>query len=191
MKKFRKGSGATGTAVIDESVRVAPSLRRVGQLAEPFISDVCSRHGFTEIRILRDWQWIVGKEIATRCHPQSIATGRNGRRVLFVHAQGAAATAVLHQTDLLLERIATACGYRAIDLIRVTQVGEGSVQPVGRASPEPPVEEPALAPEAVDLAVANVRNDALRAALTRLGNAIRRPYISGIRPPDPVTEPKP
>ncbi len=153
-----------------DRVRIAAGLKRVGELAEPIIRQTCSKFGFTEIRILRDWEWIAGRELASRCYPVRISARPSGERILFVRAHGAQATEVAHQAHLLLERIATACGYKAVDLIRITQIGAPSSFPS-----DPPAAisvQENRQPGSIEQAVAQVQNPELREALGRLGNAI-------------------
>lgn len=106
-----------------DQARVAPQFRRISEIVEPSIKRICEKFGFPEIRIIKDWSWIAGPDLARRCYPVRIQKRRDSR-VLVICAHRALATEVAHRTQTLLDRIATVCGYRAVDLIRVTQLGD-------------------------------------------------------------------
>lgn len=147
--------------------------RTLAEIAGSTVQKCCAEFGFRDIQIFRDWRWIAGPALASRCTPVKISGGRGkGERVLHIRTSGAHATEVAHCSAHIIERISTACGYRAVDRIRVVQTGR--FIPV---APEP-VRTPPRSPtpqdrEAVSAQVAGVRDPELRAALLRLGIAIR------------------
>lgn len=152
-----------------EQARVAPQFRRISELVAPSVQKICENFGFPEIRIVQDWRWIAGADLASRCYPVRIQKRRNVR-VLVVCAHSVYATEVAHQTHTLLDRIATACGYRAVDLIRVTQLGDAALDSPTETSSERKRKPDSPSPSALD-AVAVVQNPAMREALTRLATS--------------------
>lgn len=147
--------------------------RTLAEIAGPTMRKCCAEFGFRDIQIFRDWQWIAGSEIASRCTPVKISgAGGKGERVLHIRTSGGHATAVAHCSAAIIERISTACGYRAVDRIRVVQTGR-LIPVAARPDPAPPRIPTPQDRAAVSLQVAGVRDPALRDALLRLGIAIR------------------
>ncbi len=170
-----------------EQARVAPQFRRISEFVEPSVKKICENFGFPEIRIVQDWRWIAGADLADRCYPVRIQKRRDVR-VLVVCAHSVYATEVAHQTHTLLDRIATACGYRAVDLIRVTQLGDAMLDSPSeprRVSQRKPDSPSASALETV----ANVQNPEMREALTRLASSIQSKAASADRNSPSVQEP--
>lgn len=176
--RARKSSGIASRAQQSKQpkpdVRYGRGFRSIGKIAEPTIRDTCKSYGFTHLPILQNWHSIAGQDLAGKCRPVRVKVDRRGNRTLYVLAQGACATEIEYTVPLLLERIATACGCRAVDNIRVTQIGklvttQHAPVPVP-PPPSPPTDEDR---RLVGQSVASIGNADLRDALHRLGLAIR------------------
>ena len=89
-----------------------------------------------------------------------------------IHAEGARAPEVEHLIPRIVERVNQFYGYRAVSRVKLTQAGPSP----GFAEPRPgfaapgadPHPTPAEERRAAELA-AGIENEALRAALTRMG----------------------
>lgn len=138
---------------------------RAGLLLPEAAAKAYRKHGFAEARLLTDWALVVGDKLAEVCLPEKLA--RDG--ALTVRVSPAFALELQHLEPKILERIAGFFGHRAVSRLKLRQ---GAVAPpdVGlRREPRP-------LSAAEDLALgerlAGVEDDALRAALDRLGRAV-------------------
>lgn len=124
------------------------------------------RQGFADHRLVTDWAAVVGPEVARDTLPVKLD---RRSRTLTLKVRPTAALVVQHDEPRLLERINAFFGTTVAYKLRLVQ---GPV-PTPVTAPEPPP----LAPEeraAVAAAVATVEPAPLRAALARLGEAVRR-----------------
>jgi len=146
-----------------------PFPRRVAECIEPLTKPVFQSHGFAEVRIIRDWALIVGPELARQATPHrlSFARGKNSDGTLTVLASSAAATLLQHMEPLILEKLATHFGYRAVTKLRI----EHRAAPAPEIAPAPPQPKP---PRAAATLPAPVADEELRDALTRLAQALQR-----------------
>jgi hypothetical protein len=136
---------------------------------------VFQRYGFAYGEVLGQWSAIVGDELGNVSVPERIrwprATGssgdgvkRGGTMVLRV-AQGRALE-VQHMVPRIIERINGFYGYEAITTLKILQ---GTVTPPAapRRPPAPQIDAQVLGDQAEA-----IHDEALRAALLRLGSAV-------------------
>lgn len=159
--------------------------RPLADLIGASLSPACRKRGFTTAELISAWPDIVGDRYAHRVSPDRIiwqrglrgreeAGGSSGQTpeepaILEVHADGATALMLSHETQVVVERINSFFGWAAIGRIRIVQ------RPVAarRRSPLPSLRK--LTPqEEVELSgkVRAVANPALKQALERLGRAV-------------------
>ena len=119
-----------------------------------------AERGFHEAAILTDWPAIVGDDLADCC----AAVEFTGDGALVVRAEGPTAARLQHLEPQILERIATYFGFRAVKRLALRQ---GPVPP--RAAPGRAPARPVEAPATLARDLNDVPDDALRAALLRLG----------------------
>ncbi|HVI90440.1 MAG TPA: DciA family protein [Dongiaceae bacterium] len=129
--------------------------------------------GFAEAGLITHWAEIIGPELARGCQPDKLRfpKGERSGGTLTLRCIGAMALELQHQTPLLIERINSYFGYRAIAQLRLIQ-GSLRRQPQRRVTKLPP-----LAP--IDRAATEAKLSALpesdiKDALRRLGDAIRQ-----------------
>jgi hypothetical protein len=136
---------------------------------------VFSRYGFAYADVLTQWSAIVGEELGQVSVPEKIrwprATGsagdgakRGGTMILRV-AEGRALE-FQHLVPRIIERINGFYGYEAVTALKILQ---GAVAPPRRALSQP-VQE--IADPALGKRVESIHDEALRAALLRLGTAV-------------------
>jgi hypothetical protein len=155
---------------------LADSLRKVTRQA-------LGQRSLAEQSLILDWPSIAGGDIAVMCTPQRLSFQHRDRRrdgTLTLKVQPGQATRLQHLEPQLIERINGYLGYRAIARLRLLH---GSAPPAGtpEPSPEAPVEDP-VPPEAkIGEAETGqeIADPALRAALARLGRAVKTPHGSG------------
>ncbi len=156
---------------------LAASIARV---AKPALR----RRGLAAGRVVADWPEIVGAELAAQCLPERLvsdgpghgATGPGGAKrggVLHIRVAGPLATELQHLEPLVIEKINTYFGYRAVERLRLIQ------GPMPDRPPRPAPAEPARdstmgeADRAeIEARLGTMADGALRAALGRLGRAV-------------------
>ena len=150
--------------------------RPLADFIEATLGPALARRGFAASDILVSWPEIVGEGLSARCEPLRLAWA--GKRtpygdepvkpgVLHVRVDGGFALDVQHSAPQIVERVNAYFGWACVGRIAIEQ------GPLKRRPRPLPRHEPS--PEAVEAArrvVAGVEDEALRAALERLGAAV-------------------
>ncbi len=152
-----------------------PFVRALGDLTRHAIDPMAAKAGFGQSDILVNWQEIAGERLASVSEPQRLQwQARAPNRPpdqppdpanLVLQVEGAFALEFQHVAPLIIERINARLGWRCVGRIIIRQ-GPVRRRTQKRKPPLPP------APEFIDAAAkiaSGVEDDALRAALTRLG----------------------
>ncbi len=168
------------------AMRRGGGLRRLPELLGKVLDSASRRRGLAEARVLTDWPSIVGAALAARCQPVNLTGDRGHGGVLPVHVAGSAGLELQHSEPQLLERINGYFGYAAVARLRLIRAPLALPRRAGPA-PAPPL-DPA-APAEIEAVVQPVADDALRAALTGLGAALKRQHggraAPDLHPPHP------
>lgn len=146
------------------------------------LDKAAARHGFAEPEVLLRWAEVVGERLAGLCSPVKVSypRGHGLGATLVVRSAPARAPEVEHLGPQIVERVNRLYGYRAVSRLKVTQSGAGAQ---GLAEAPSPFAGPQRNAEPSDEAVARaatlargIRDDGLRAALTRMGaHVLSRP----------------
>jgi hypothetical protein len=144
---------------------LADSLRKVTRRA-------LGQRSLAEQSLILDWASIAGGDIARVCTPQGLTFQRRDRRLdgtLALRVAAGQATRLQHLEPQVIERVNGYLGYRAVARLRLLH--GGTPDPGGR---EPAAAAPA-APGEGDRAPSDetISDPALRAALVRLGRAVK------------------
>ncbi len=135
--------------------------------------------GFASTEIIARWADIVGPEIAAHSEPMKINwprvkndagdTDQAEPATLMLRVEGPAALEIQHLSAVILERVNRFFGWQAIGRIALRQAPlHRRVRP---APPSPP--DPAVAAR-IAASLTEIEDDDLRAAVARLGAAIKR-----------------
>jgi hypothetical protein len=160
-------------------------MRRPRPLARPLAEflDVClspslAAQGFATSDILMAWPDIVGGRLAAFTQPLKIEWKRKGPHAdpearpdpatLVIRVESAFALELQHLAPTVIDRVNTYYGWRCIGKLVLKQ---GPVRRVEKKRPTEPVLTPADR-EKVGKAVQPIEEEALKAALDRLGQAI-------------------
>ncbi|MBV8939487.1 MAG: DUF721 domain-containing protein [Alphaproteobacteria bacterium] len=145
--------------------RVFP--RTLAECIEPVAKPALGRFGAVHARLIRDWEQVAGAALAAHAEPESLSFPRasSADGTLTLRVSAAFALEVQHMEPVILERLAVYFGYRAITRIRLRQCAAASRVPASSG--------PACTPPAPNLPA--MEDDALRAALCRLGQALQSP----------------
>ncbi len=144
-------------------------------LAGKIVGDAFTRQGFASAELVTRWSEIAGADIAAVSEPLKIQWPRpmNGEErepgTLVLRVEGPAAIEIQHCTNVICERINRFLGWRAIGRIVLRQA------PLRRAAGKTRRRiDPAAAARGAESLTA-VDDQDLKAALARLGAAIKRP----------------
>lgn len=129
--------------------------------------------GIVQARLTSDWSQIVGPVLAQKALPTRIQfpKGQRDGGTLFLAVATGWALEIQHLEPVILEKIATYFGYRAVGKIHITQRPLPAQKPAAKANPAPPP-LPQEAREKLENATASVEFPELKAALERLGEGI-------------------
>ena len=154
------------------------SARPLADLIGPCLTAAFKRHGFASTEIVTHWEDIVGVEIAAHSEPIKITWPRTGNlgdadepepATLVLRCEGPAAIEVQHLAGVIVERINRFLGWRAVDRIALRQA------PLARrAKPRPPPRVDAEEARRIADRMTGITDEDLRAALGRLGAAVKR-----------------
>lgn len=159
----RKSRGTRGFAhaggILAQRVRAAGSAR-----------------GFSEARILTNWEEIVGPALARFTRPCKVSYAKQGfGATLTVYAEGARAPELQMQLPMIRERVNACYGYNAIARVRITQTDRSSAAGMAEQAPAFRHDVPPPEPDAkklTALGLDNVKDGGLRAALESLSKSV-------------------
>jgi hypothetical protein len=154
-------------------------FRSAAETARRRLGEAAAGHGFAEPEVLMRWPEVVGERLSSLCVPVKVSYSRANRlgATLVVRTEGARATEVEHLGPRIIERVNQFYGYRAIDRLKVTQTtapgasggfAEGPARFTGPSQTAPAAPDPAAQARAAEM-TREIRNEALRTALTRMG----------------------
>ncbi|MDJ0893652.1 MAG: DciA family protein [Alphaproteobacteria bacterium] len=147
--------------------------RPVGEAVGRLTGKAIRRRGFSEARVITEWPRIVGELLAPQTLPDRLVVPRGAEDrdggTLHLRATGGAATELQHLAPILIERINTYFGYRAVAQLKIWQgpLPENDHPKPVAAAPIDRAEH-----ESIERAVAQVEDDGLRDSLTALGRAL-------------------
>ncbi|MEK7819847.1 MAG: DciA family protein [Pseudomonadota bacterium] len=158
-----------------------PLTTLVRRLTQPLFG----KRGLADGRVVSEWTEIVGPMLARSSVPQRIVYPRGERTGGTLHlkvAPGGMATELQHLEPLLIERINTHFGYRAVTRLALIQ----GPLPAPPPAPAPPPELDAEAERHLDQLLKDVTDPSVRERLNSLGRAVlARPAVdnSGLNSP--------
>lgn len=151
------------------------SAKPLSVLLSDVFSDAYAKQGFAARELVTRWAEIAGNDVARHSEPLKMQWPRpvEGQpqepATLVLRVEGPAALEIQHKSDVILERVNRFFGWHAVGRLALRQA------PLSRrdrpARPGPP-DPKAVEAEAKSLSA--VEDDELRAALARLGAAIKR-----------------
>ncbi len=94
--------------------------KTLSQCIEPITRPVFKTQGLAGTKIISEWASIVGDKLANHCIPQklSFAAGKKNDGTLSIAVENGFATELQHLQPIILDRLATYFGYKAV--IRIT-----------------------------------------------------------------------
>jgi hypothetical protein len=157
------------------------SGRQISEIANGMLDPVLAKRAGINTLLLGSWDEIAGEDFADCTRPEKIAwprrasemTGEGGYQpgVLTIACEGARALFLTHAQGELIQRINGFFGFPAINQMRIVQKPVAA-PPKPYSKPRPLTGERARHLETL---IDGIENDALKAALTRLGTAVLAP----------------
>lgn len=159
------------------ALRIRRGPQRVGARTAPVLRAAFKRNGFTHPEIVAKWPLIVGPALARHTMPERLRQPRGGASrdgeaqgaVLHVRVDGALGIELLHLEPVVIERINTFYGYRAVARLRLIQgpLPPRPAAPRERSRPLSESEEAALG-----AFLDSVDDARLKSALAALGRGV-------------------
>jgi hypothetical protein len=149
--------------------------RPLADVARKALNEAFPKQGFAATELIARWPAIVGAEIAAHSEPEKIrwprpapaGAGAPSPGVLMLRVEGPVAVEIQHLSGVILERVNRFFGWQAVAELALRQA------PLRHRAPaRPPAPDPAAAAR-VAATLTEIADDKLRAALARLGAAVR------------------
>ena len=146
----------------------------LSDLLRKTLNQAFAKQGFASAELVTRWEEIVGADIAAHSEPERIQWPRPFGNdmpepgILVLRVAGPTAIEIQHQAKVLLERVNRFFGWQAVGDLRLRQAPL-SRRPTAKP-PAPDAEEQAR----IAATLSQVADDGLRAALARLGAAVKR-----------------
>ncbi len=151
-----------------------PQVRQLAELLHRTLNDAFAKQGFASTELVTRWPEIVGAEIAAHSQPEKIRWPRPAGDeppepgTLVLRVEGPTAVEIQHQSRVILERVNRFLGWQAVGELRLRQA------PLLRRERTPPPCLDAQAVASVAETLGEIADDKLRAALARLGAAVKQ-----------------
>ena len=151
------------------------SAKPLSVLLSDVFSDAYAKQGFAARELVTRWAEIIGSELSAHCEPLKMQWPRpvEGQpqepATLVLRVEGPMALEIQHASDVILQRVNRFFGWSAVGRLALRQ-GPLSRRERPRAAPAPDPREV----EQIAQTLTSVEDDALRAALARLGATIKR-----------------
>ena len=151
------------------------SAKPLSILLRDVFSDAYARQGFAARELVTRWAEIAGPELAAYCEPLKMQWPRpvEGQpeepATLVLRVEGPMALEIQHASNVILERVNRFFGWNAVGRLALRQ---GPLS--RRQSPAPTHGPDEIQVEEVAKTLTSIEDEALRAALARLGASIKR-----------------
>jgi hypothetical protein len=151
------------------------SAKPLSVLLSDVFSDAYAKQGFAARELVTRWAEIAGGEFAAHCEPLKMQWPRpvEGQpqepATLVLRVEGPMALEIQHASDVILQRVNRFFGWSAVGRLALRQ------GPLSRKShPATPTAPDARKVAQIAQTLSSVEDEALRAALARLGASIKR-----------------
>jgi hypothetical protein len=152
-----------------------PTAKPLSLLLGDVFSEAYAKQGFAARELVTRWAEIAGADVAAHSQPLKMQWPRpvEGQpqepATLVLKVEGPMALEIQHKSDLILERVNRFFGWSAVGRLALRQA------PLSRRDrPKPPAPPDPEAVAKIADGLRAVEDDQLRAALARLGAAIKR-----------------
>jgi hypothetical protein len=150
-----------------------PQVRALADALRTTLNDAFAKQGFASTELVTRWTDIVGEDIAAHSEPEKIQWPRPFGEdmpqpgTLVLRVEGPASIEIQHMSRVLLERVNQFFGWQAVGAIRLRQA------PLSRRKVRAMPKIDVQAQAAVAATLTDISDESLRAALARLGAAVK------------------
>jgi hypothetical protein len=151
------------------------SAKPLSILLSEVFSDAYAKQGFAARELVTRWAAIAGAEVAAHSEPIKIQWPRpvEGQpqepATLVLKVEGPMALEIQHSSDVILARVNRFLGWSAVGRLALRQA---PLSRRNRSAPPPPPDPKSV--ERIAKTLSSIEDEQLRAALARLGAAIKR-----------------
>jgi hypothetical protein len=151
------------------------SAKPLSLLLSDVFKDAYAKQGFAARELVTRWAEIAGRDVAAHSEPLKLQWPRpvEGQpqepATLILRVEGPTALEIQHKSDVILERVNRFLGWSAVGRLALRQAPLSRRE---RSQPTPPPDPQEV--ESVAQTLSAIEDDELRAALARLGAAIKR-----------------
>jgi hypothetical protein len=140
----------------------------LAQVIEPLTRPLFKSTGLSGTRLLTEWPQVIGPALARHTAPQKLSfpRGKNTGGTLTIAVAHGFATEIQHMQPIILERLATYLGYKAVTRLVISHDFLAEPAPAGQPKPQPTL------PAASVALVQEVEDDELKEALTSLAETL-------------------
>lgn len=127
IESVRLPSMAKGKEYIVSDERKTRDLQALSRTILPFAKSILGKKGFVEIDLIANWESVVGEELAGYSLPKRIdfKRGEKTNGILYVMVPGGAfALELQHRENVILSKVNTYFGYRAVSQLKIIQNSE-------------------------------------------------------------------
>jgi len=148
--------------------------RPLSELLHKTLNNAFAKQGFASTELVTRWPEIVGAEIAAYSEPEKIQWPRPigdampDPGTLVLRVEGPTALEIQHQSRAILERVNRFLGWQAVGDLRLRQA------PLTRRTKTKPAPVDGEEQARIAATLSDIADDGLRAALARLGAAVKR-----------------
>ena len=152
-----------------------PTAKPLSLLLGDVFSEAYAKQGFAARELVTRWAEIAGADVAAHSQPLKMQWPRpvEGQpqepATLVLKVEGPMALEIQHKSDLILQRVNRFFGWSAVGRLALRQA---PLSRRNRAAPPPPPDPKSV--EQVAKTLSKIEDEQLRAALARLGAAIKR-----------------
>ncbi|MDX2073392.1 MAG: DciA family protein [Alphaproteobacteria bacterium] len=139
---------------------------------EPVVRPVLKANGLAASKLISEWEQLVGKDMAAHTLPVKLAFAKdkNSEGTLTIACSGVHALTLQHMQPVIIERIASYFGYRAVARIAIEQ------RPMS-APPAPVIRKIPAAKNVDSTCITEVEDEELRNALSGLAKTFASPTL--------------
>jgi len=163
----------TEARIVNKPAR--PFAKPLREIAGKIVGETFTRQGFVSAELVTRWSEIAGPEVAAHSEPIKIQWTRPAEGderepgTLVLRVEGPAAIEVQHLANVICERVNRFVGWRAVARVALRQA------PLRRGHRKAARAADTVAAARVAETLSDIGDEDLKAALARLGAAIKRP----------------
>jgi hypothetical protein len=146
--------------------------KTLSQIIEPLTRPVFKAQGIATTRLVTEWEQIVGTKLAQHSLPQKLSfpAGKTVGGTLTVAVSNGFATEMQHMQPVILDRLGTYFGYKAVERITISH----TYQPAPKPKPAAPKPAKAALPAGSEKLADEVTDPELKQALQSFAKTLSK-----------------